>query len=316
MNSHNCKIHIFGAGPIGLAHYDAFKSLGCDVRCINQSGGSKVTPAGYNIDLIPIDAFEMEFLVGSGVVISLPIRSQIDVYYQVIEFKPNFVLLEKPGSFDLLGLRNIEKGHRELTKTTYVGYNRRFFRSVTALKKILESDQIYSITVDWSENISRLLSMVSDEHVLENWHLANSCHMFDLAMFLSGSEKYSLKYGYVNGQSKFNSLPGRGLFHMTSNNSVSVELKFNFMQSGSWFAEVVSSSGRYRLAPLESLARFDERSFSYQPIKIEDNDGSLKEGFFEQARASLFGSSYLCDFSTNLNNLLMLNELLKQRNDL
>ena len=316
MNLRNYKIHVFGAGPIGLAHHDAFKSLGCDVRCINQSGGSKVTPAGYNIDLIPIDTFEMGLLAGCGVVISLPIKSQIDVYSQVIEFKPDFVLLEKPGSFDLLDLRNVENKHRELTKTTYVGYNRRFFRSVTALKKILESDQVYSIAVDWSENISRLLSLVSDEHVLENWHLANSCHMFDLAMFLSGSDKYSLKYGYVNGQSKFNSLPGRGLFHMTSNNSVSIELKFNFMQSGSWSAEVVSSSGRYRLAPLERLARFDEQSFSYQPIKIEDNEDSLKEGFAEQARAVLFGSSYLCDFNTNLNNLSMLDELLKQRDGL
>ena len=312
MNLHSDKIFIFGAGPVGLAHHDAFRSLGCEVQCINRSGGSKTTLFGLDIDITPLAAFDMHILEGAGVVISLPINQQLSLYSQILEMNPRFILLEKPGTFDLIGLRDIATRYQEATNSTYVGYNRRFFRSVTALKNILENEQVYSVTVDWSENIPRLLSLVSDNEVLENWHLANSCHLFDLAMFLADSKEYSLKYKYVAGKSGFNSLPGRGLFHMISENMVSLEMKFDFMQSGSWSVEVVSESGRYRLAPLEQLTKFDEGSFSYQTLKIQDGKNSIKEGFAEQARAILYGSKHLCRFDSNLWNITKLNELMQK----
>lgn len=306
----NNRVTIFGAGAIGLAHFDAFYSLGCDVRCVNQSGGCKTTAAGHKVEITPVSSFVMESLRETGVVISLPIEHQLKLYFEVIKHKPSFVLIEKPASLDLSGLKKTVKDYPDIIKRTYVGYNRRFFDSIIGLKKILENKKIYSISVDWSENIPRLQSLVDNKSLLESWHLANSSHMFDLAAFLDGSESYTLKYKYLNGMSSFNSLPGFGLIHMISANSVSMEFRFNFIQSGSWSLEVISASGRYRLAPLEQLTKFNTKTFSFKPIINGNQTSQFKEGFINQARACMNSSKYLCNFESNYKNLNMLNMIL------
>lgn len=287
MTSSLPDVFVFGAGAIGLQHAAAFQHCGAEVSVISQSGGRRSSQE-VEFETCSAAGFDSAALTGQGVVIALPIREQIDLLESVLSYQPKFVLIEKPGSFELDRLARVAE-----TSATpiYVAFNRRFLGSVKRLKELLSGEEVFSIKCDVSENLLRLKSLVSDDYVLKYWHLANSSHLLDLTMYLSESDKADLLFCLSKGRSSFSTLPG-AVTAVYRLKSTIVNFSCDFRVSGSWFLEIVSSNGRYRLSPIETLTKFDEASFRYIPCVVKDNpNAGFKAGFVEQATACLLDSS-------------------------
>lgn len=303
------KIFIFGAGPIGIEHRKAFNKLGCEVCSVSKFGGKRAVSNFKQIDTIALNDFDFASLSNTGVVIALPIEQQLAIYKKVIEFNPKFVLIEKPFTLEINELEDLLEDTGSNLSKTFVAFNRRFYEPIQVLRRILDDSEIYSIAADFSENIPRLVKAVQNQVMLDKWHIANSSHIMDLIIYLTQSERLNLNYRYLNGSSNFSSHRGYGFAHLKNQNNVDIETKFNFMCSGSWNIEVSASSGRFKLAPLEKLLKFNTDNFQFEVVAEEDTNINYKAGFLKQASALLNGNPSLCSLKQNYLNVKSLSEI-------
>ena len=278
------EVYVFGAGHIGLHHAAAFEACGANVTVISQAGGRRVSQE-IEYDTVSIQNLNKAVLRGQGVVIALPISKQVDLLESVVLAAPKFVLLEKPGSFHL---SRLEKVVNKIEFPVYIAYNRRFLTSVRELISRLRLAKVYSIKCDASENLPRLMSMVTDKHLLNNWHLANSMHVLDLSMHISRGNSHDLILSRSSGCASFGDIAG-GALAIIRSGQTEIIYTADFRASGSWNIEVISSVGRFRLGPLEELKIFNSDTFSYSTIvdKSVESVSKIKPGFLDQAKACL-----------------------------
>lgn len=303
-------VYIFGAGDIGLQHAAAFKQCGAEITIISQNGGVRHSPVGIEYETCAVSEFDFGSVRRQGVVIALPIKEQIDLLENIASKNPGFVLVEKPGSFEL---ERLETLNRESDFPIYVAYNRRFLESVLELKNQLNGAEVFMIKCDASENIPRLQSVVSDEFLLNNWHFANSCHVLDLVRFLAGERDLVVNSKSSSGRSRFSELHGAVCCDFNIRNC-KVLYTADFRVSGSWVIEVVSSVGRFRLSPIEQLTVFDETRFSFRTVELDSFESEIKPGFVKQAMTVLnHGDSaekaYLCKLGSALENLRLMADI-------
>ena len=167
---------------MGMAHYDAFDFIGCDPVVVTRSGALRAAKNKkvFSTKFSSVNLGEIK----GGVVVALPILMQFDLIHALLAAKPrlDFLLIEKPVSFAIDDLIKISRLANEFNNI-FVGYNRRFFGSIQALKQKIEEQGCSSIRLDVSENITRMMNLVDDRAVLKEWQSANSTHVLDLLSF-------------------------------------------------------------------------------------------------------------------------------------
>jgi predicted dehydrogenase len=197
------------------------------------------------------------------------------------------VLVEKPGCLTAKDLAPVVTTAAGSGSYVAIAYNRRFFASVIeARRRIRAAGQVLSFNFEFCEDATRIAALSTPDHIKENWVLANSSHVIDLAFHLCGRPE-SWAYETTG------SLPwhSRGAdFRGTGETDSGARFSYfaDWRGPGRWGLEIILPDERLILRPMEKLAIMARGSFEALPVEIDDTlDRQFKPGLYEQVSAFL-----------------------------
>lgn len=200
------------------------------------------------------------------------------------------ILVEKPAGIsvnEVSELMSLAKFH---SVNVYVGYNRRFYAAVLKAKEIIETDGgVESFQFELTEWAHIIAKLDKPKTVLENWFVANSTHVADLAYFLGGRPKEISCFtnGSLDWHERSSSFYGAG---RTENGSL-FSYSGNWESPGRWGLEVNTKEHRLLFRPMEELQVQCKGSVAISSVDIDDNlDKKYKPGLYLQV-LTFFGKS-------------------------
>lgn len=207
---------------------------------------------------------------------------------QLIQKGVASILVEKPGGFDSSDIRRVAHEAKKYGSSVYVGYNRRFYESVHTAQNIIHKDGgvlsfIFKFT-EWGHKIPETKKQSGET---QEWFLANSTHVIDLAFFLGGKPKTISAYATrgVYWHRRASVYAGAGI----TKGGALFSYHANWESGGRWSVEVMTPKRKLVLKPLEKLISMDIGSVEMRHENIDDAlDQKFKPGVYRQVE-SFFG---------------------------
>jgi predicted dehydrogenase len=223
------------------------------------------------------------------------------------------VLVEKPGGFDAADIVATGKAAEARGAEVFVAYNRRFYASVAAAREIIAADGgVTSFTFEFTERSHVIAPLVKEAGVKEEWFLANSTHVIDLAFHLGGAprEWHALSTGGLPWHPFASVFSGAG----RSASGALFAYYANWQAPGGWGLEICTPRRRLVFRPLETL-QVQEVGGPLAPVELQtDLDRRFKPGLYRQVEAFLSGASHQ-HLPTMADQLAMLPVYLRMRGD-
>ncbi|WP_435166618.1 gfo/Idh/MocA family oxidoreductase [Candidatus Pelagibacter bacterium nBUS_28] len=243
--------------------------------------------------------------IPSKVINSVNVEKLKSTSIELLNYGVKNILLEKPGGCNFGEVRKLKKLSKERKANIKIAFNRRFYASVLKLKQLIKLDGgVLSFTFDFTERTDLLEKENIKIKVLENWFLANSTHVLDLAFYLGGQPMNITPY--ISSRHKWNKSPSiySGSGKTTKGSLFSYHA--NWQSGGRWSLEMLTSEGKYILRPLEKLFIQKRGTFEIKEIKLNKKlEKKFKPGFYLQTKSFIKGEN---------NNLLSLDKYIKHLN--
>lgn len=202
------------------------------------------------------------------------------------------ILLEKPGVGYAEEIDSMVKLSKEKNAEIFLAYNRRFYKSVTEAKRIIDEDGgIKSFNfefTEWSHQIETLKNQ-KNQAELQNWFLGNSTHVIDLAFYLGGKPKELASFvsgkNEIDWHSRSSNFSGAGI----SDKNALFAYHANWKSPGRFSLELLTHKHRLILRPLEKLQIQNIGSVAINPVEGIDYslDEQYKPGLFLQTKKYL-----------------------------
>lgn len=197
------------------------------------------------------------------------------------------LLIEKPAGLSLSEINQLQAIAGASGAEAYVAYNRRFYGSTEAARKIIADDGgVLSVKFDFTEASKRLEAMNKPADELAGWFYANSTHVIDLAFFLGGhpTELSASSLGELPWHPAGAIFTGMGKM----DGGAVFSYHANWISAGRWGVEVMTANRRLILQPMEQLSYQDHTGFSSHQVELpDDKDTAFKPGIYHQTRAFL-----------------------------
>lgn len=197
------------------------------------------------------------------------------------------LLIEKPGGVNISEINKLgaltEQHHAEVL----VAYNRRFYASTNRIRQaILEDGGAVSCIFEFTEWSHVIGPSVRGPGVKENWFLANSTHVVDLAFHLCGFPKEIA--ARVAGTLDWHPSAARFAGTGVTERDVLFSYSADWEAPGRWGVEVLTRKARYVLRPMEKLHCTRIGSVAVEEIALDDAlDKMYKPGLYKQTEAFL-----------------------------
>ena len=274
---------VIGASPIVIFHIKALKEVGLEPIAIASS----------NVDSTTIEKFALENNIAKhysdwkkmlrdevfdGILIASRIESTIAILHESIKYNVP-ILVEKPISFDSDSLRKIiESAHDKIM----VGYNRRFYKTIRHIKKII--DEKKEIVLAY---------MVTPETPTIRKFFDNTSHSIDMLRFIFGE----IQINFVKKIISEGKIRGVVATFITEQNDI-IQFIGNWGASDNFSLSTYIGKRKLELRPFEELNIYEGMDIveptdespirKYIPrmtesIKLENIDSKIKPGFFQQA---------------------------------
>jgi predicted dehydrogenase len=213
------------------------------------------------------------------------------------------ILVEKPGGFyqdieELAGLA--EKFGVNLR----LAYNRRYFASVIAAKEMITADGgVVSFNFEFTEWAHTIEPLQKGEGVKEQWFLANSSHVVDLAFYLGG-QPINLS-SFVNGSLSWHPSASNFAGAGVTKDGALFSYHSNWNAPGRWGVEILTDKRRLIFRPMEKLHIQKKGSVAIEEFVTNDElDKKFKPGLFLQVKDFLDGKGLVSpDINEQLGNL-------------
>lgn len=196
------------------------------------------------------------------------------------------LLIEKPAGLTPTEILKLGQDLAKEQTQAWVGYNRRFYPSVSEAKRRIEADGgARLVQFEFSEWSHKIGPLDKDPRVKANWFLANSTHVVDLAFYLAGGWPTVLN-AQTSGSldwHKYSIYSGSGV----TQNGVLFHYGADWQGPGRWGVEVTTSKRRYIFRPLETLQVTEVGSVALTPVETPTNYPGVKPGLCEQLLAFL-----------------------------
>lgn len=214
------------------------------------------------------------------------------------------ILIEKPGGINLKEIQLINKLAIKKNAQLFVAYNRRFYQSVTYLRKCLKKDGgPISLHFEFTEWQNKIKSSSSNAKVKRHWLTANSSHVIDLAFHLCGKpDKW--KY-YKKGKLKWHPNAARFCGSGITKKGTLFSYLADWEGPGRWGLEILTKKNRYILRPMEELQVIKLNKTKIQKVSIPNKiDKKFKPGIFLQVKNFIKkNNSFFCEISEQLKNM-------------
>ncbi|NQD37406.1 gfo/Idh/MocA family oxidoreductase [Permianibacter sp. IMCC34836] len=286
-------ILLVGCGPMAISYAQVLVEIGVEFVVVGRSARSAQVFKDA-VGKAPISGGVELFLQNCRqridmAIVAVDVFSLASVCANLISCNVNKILVEKPGAYCLSELIQLNKLAEKAGAQVYVAYNRRFYASVQAAKRyILEDGGVSSFSFEVSEWGGRVSKVSNHPAVKENWFLANTSHVVDLAFYLGGQPKdidcrTSGSLAWHPASSIFS---GSGVSYSGALFSYSG----NWVAPGRWCLEVLTSQRRLVFRPLETLKIQNIGSMDLIDDVFDDSmDKKFKPGLYLQVSKYIHG---------------------------
>lgn len=282
-------VWLIGAGPMAVAYAKVLQALSVDFEVIGrgeksaavfeEETGRSVQRGGLKTWIESRDERPTAAIVATGV------EQLAAATVRLLQASVGSILVEKPAGITPMDVSTVSK--EVGAAKVIVAYNRRFYASVAKARQIIDEDggatTMHFEFTEWSHQIEPLQKAPG---VKENWFLANSSHVIDLAFFLAGapSRLNSQSEGGVSWHPTASRFSGSG----KTDKDVLFSYFADWTAPGRWGVEVMTTRHRLILRPMEKLHIQKIGSVAVEPVEIDDAlDLEFKPGIHEQVRAFL-----------------------------
>ncbi len=230
-------------------------------------------------------------------VVAVGVEQLHDVCNDLIDHGVKKVLLEKPGAITVKEIKELRDKAKKNNVKIFLGYNRRFYSSVIAARKIIEEDGgVTSFTFEFTEWSHVIKDLTVPKEVKHNWLLANSSHVIDMAFFMGGRPKNitTMVKGSLDWHPSASAFCGCG----ETQGGALFSYHSNWAAPGRWAVEILTKSRRMIFKPLEKLSVQKLGSVQIEEFPIDnDLDVKFKPGLYLQVENFVKGTNLdlLCD---------------------
>lgn len=287
------NIWLVGASTMAQEYIKVLKSINCNLSVIGR-GEEKALQCQNATGVKVIQGGLEKFLSSkpeccTHAIVAVDVEQLYEITMQLLQYGVKNILLEKPGSLRKEHLSEIKELAGQLNSHVVIGYNRRFYSSVDEARKIIAQDGgVVSFNFEFTEWSHEIEHLVKPAMALQNWFMANSTHVVDLAFYLCG--KPIQINCFTSGRLKWHDascvFAGAG----SSINGALFSYQANWAAPGRWSVEVLTNKHRLILRPLEKLQIQDIGSININFVEIQNQkDIEFKPGLFAQVDEFIAG---------------------------
>tara|TARA_R110001599_G_scaffold326067_1_gene538485 strand:- start:10555 stop:11514 length:960 start_codon:yes stop_codon:yes gene_type:complete len=286
-------IWLIGAGVMAGDYVDVLKELKSNFQVISRSvEKSEKLSLEKEINVISggIDSFlETNPLKCNAAIVAVPVNNLYGVTISLLSYGVKKILLEKPGGIDFDEVKELTCIAEQRGAEVFIGYNRRFYTSVrTAKKMIAKEGGVESFHFEFTEWADSIASLSQPSETKDNWLMANSSHVIDMAFFLGGAPQefmgFSSGANQLDWHKKSAKYSGAGI----SDNGATFSYCANWNAPGRWSLEFMTTESRYIFKPMERLSIQRRNSVSAAEVEVDYSlDEKFKPGLFLQVEAFL-----------------------------
>lgn len=220
------------------------------------------------------------------------------------------ILVEKPGGLDFEDIKKVAKIAKIEKANVYVGYNRRFYASVSKAREIIKKDGgVLSFHFDFTEAVHKIVPLIRAPGVKKNWFLQNSTHVIDMAFFLAGWPKKMTCQ--VSGSLSWH--PAGAIFAGCGISETGALFSYhaNWKSPGRWAIEIMTKKHKLFFKPLEKLQVQEPGSFEVKDASLSDKlDLDFKPGIYREVKSFFGNKQDLCTIDEQVNNLKFYQKIL------
>lgn len=298
-------ILLVGAGPMAQDYAKVLGALESEYLVIGRSESSAIEfeqATGKKVIEGGVSAYlKTKPKAPRHAIVSVGVEALAETTMMLIDYGVKSILVEKPAGINLDEIRAVYQKAYAADANVYVAYNRRFYSSVIKAQQIIKDDGgpssfNFELT-EWGHVIEKIDKPAG---VKENWFLANTSHVSDLAFYLGGfPEQLScFSSDSTSWHKRSANFAGAG----RSACGALFSYNGNWNSPGRWSVEVLTKKHRLILRPMEQLQIQVIGSIAQNPVEIDDElDKSFKPGLYRQTQAFLNeDDAYLCDIEQQI----------------
>ena len=302
----NKKVLLVGAGQMAVDHYKVLQALQCDITVVGRSDksafafeektGSKIITGGLEQFLKQNkNSFD-------AAVVAVGMEQLASTTIQLLNNGFKNILVEKPAGLNNKEIQELAEITKQKNATVFVAYNRRFYASVLKAKEIIAEDGgVTSFNFEFTEWSHTIEPLQKAAGIKENWLLANSSHVIDLAFYLGG--KPSEIRCYAAGKLSWHDKAVFSGAGKTANDAL-FSYQANWDAPGRWGVEILTRKSRLILRPLEELQIQLKGSVAINKVELDNSaDVQFKPGLMRQT-AEFFKNNFV-EFKTIAEQLAM-----------
>lgn len=234
-------------------------------------------------------------------IVSVGVESLASVTMQLLDYGIKNVLVEKPAYLYFNQIEKIVLKSKETSSKVFVAYNRRFYAAVLKAKDIIAQDGgITSFNFEFTEWAHVIETIQKPVGVKENWFMANSTHVVDLAFYLGGKPQQLCAFtsGALDWHPSASVFSGAGV----SESGALFSYQANWEAPGRWSVEILTNSHRLIFRPMEKLQAQKRGSVAIEFVECDYTlDEIYKPGLFLQTKSFLDNvNSEMCDIEYQL----------------
>ena len=289
MSDNMKKVLIVGTGEIAGEYCKVLKKMGICPDVVGRDG-RKAEAFGVSHGVNAFGGGAAEFISNSSAcydfaIVATGVMQLCETVCCLIQNGVKQIFCEKPGGMNRQELEMMDKLADENGAQVYIAYNRRFYASTSKAMEMIEEDggvkSFYFEFTEWAHTIE---PQPIESAVKEEWFLANSTHVADLAFFLGGEPRDMTSYvsGALSWHSRGCIYSGAGV----TDKEALFSYHANWAAPGRWAVEILTSRHRLYFKPMEKLAVQEIGSVAVNPVQIEDElDCEFKPGFYKEVES-------------------------------
>ncbi len=291
----NEEVILVGAGDMAIEYAKVLDAMKINYKIIGRGEESakrceEISKHGVVRGGIENYIHSIETIPRFAIVTVYPLSLKT-VTLSLLEAGVKNILVEKPAGMNLEELSAVSECAKENKANVFVAYNRRFYASVQHARKMISEDGgVTSFNFEFTEWSHKIEGLPKPKEELENWFMANSTHVIDLAFFLGGKPREISTYvcGSLPWYSKASAFAGAGI---TEENAV-FSYKANWESAGRWSVEVLTKKHKFLFEPLEQLKLQNRGEIQVTQVVLDDElDRRFKAGLYKQVEA-FFDANY------------------------
>ena len=286
------NVLLIGAGYMGKEYGKVLNDLNVSYSVVCRSDAS-ANKFNEELGVMPIsggveNALKQMNEKPDVAIVAVNVEFLASTVISLLKFGIKEILVEKPAGLNKNEMVQIYETSESMNAKVYVAYNRRFYSSTEKALEIISQDGgVSSFNFEFTEWGFKIEKTSHVPEVKEEWLLANSTHVIDLAFFLGGcpKEMCSFKSGTLDWHSKASKYSGAGI----TDKGALFSYQANWDAPGRWAVEVLTKEHRLYFRPMEELAIQKKGSVTVENVELDNQlDIDFKPGLYRQVKTFLY----------------------------